>query len=221
MPQSYLNLPFHLWMLLPVVAVLIFKSAWLKGVIGESLVKFNASLYLDKSIYHGIHNVTLDVEDGTTQIDHIFVSRFGVFVVETKNYKGWIFGGEHQSTWTQKIYKKTFKFQNPLRQNYKHLKALEAILEVPTEIMKPVIVFMGDSTFKTEMPSNVTHARGYTRYILSLTQPILSDAEVARLLSIIQSKRLKPSLKTNRKHVKNLRARFNEKKSPERIDPWL
>ena len=32
--------------------------------------------------------------DGTTQIDHIFVSHYGVFVVETKNTSGWIFGNE-------------------------------------------------------------------------------------------------------------------------------
>ena len=42
--------------------------------------------------------------------------------------KGWIFGLANQKTWTQKIYKHTNKFQNPLHQNYKHVKTLEAQL---------------------------------------------------------------------------------------------
>jgi hypothetical protein len=46
------------------------------------------------------------------------VSRYGVFVIETKNMKGWIFGDPQQKTWTQKIYRHTTKFQNPLLQNY-------------------------------------------------------------------------------------------------------
>ncbi|MDZ7854092.1 MAG: nuclease-related domain-containing protein [Halomonas sp.] len=75
--------------------------------------------------YKPIHNVTLPTPDGSTQIDHIFVSRFGIFVVETKNMKGWIFGDKDQAQWTQKIYRKSFRFQNPLRQNYKHVKSLE------------------------------------------------------------------------------------------------
>ena len=49
--------------------------------------------------------MTLPIEDGTTQIDHIIVSQYEIFVIETKNMKGWIFGDEHKKTWTQKIYK--------------------------------------------------------------------------------------------------------------------
>ncbi len=50
-------------------------------------------------------NVSLPTEDGTTQIDHVLVSEFGVFVVETKNMKGWIFGGPHQRCLAQEIYR--------------------------------------------------------------------------------------------------------------------
>ncbi|TLS70907.1 NERD domain-containing protein, partial [Mariprofundus erugo] len=63
----------------------LFKSPWFKGVMGEAMVNLAARLWLDKNSYHLIKNVTIPTEDGTTQIDHIIVSRFGVFVVETKN----------------------------------------------------------------------------------------------------------------------------------------
>lgn len=118
-----------------------------------------ARLMLDKGTYHRVHNVTLPTRDGTTQIDHILVSCFGVFVLETKNMRGWIFGGEKQAQWTQKLYKHTLKFQNPLRQNFKHVKVIEATLQIPPDMIHSVVVFVGGSTFKTDMPSNVTYHR--------------------------------------------------------------
>jgi len=86
------------------------KTAWLKGVVGEFIVNIMAKFMLDKSEYHLIKNVTLPTADGTTQIDHIIVSKFGVFVVEMKNMKGWIFGSKNQKQWTQKIFKYSGKF---------------------------------------------------------------------------------------------------------------
>ena len=106
-----------LWYLIPIavlVLVIILKSPWFKGVTGEFIVNVAARMFLNKHVYHLIKNVTLRTEDGTTQIDHIIVSRYGVFVVETKNMKGWIFGNPNEKTWTQKIYKHSSKFQNPL-----------------------------------------------------------------------------------------------------------
>lgn len=46
---------------------------------------------------HLMNHVTLQLKDGTTQIDHVLVSRFGVFVIETKDYKGWIFANAKQA----------------------------------------------------------------------------------------------------------------------------
>ena len=148
--------------------------------------------------------------DGTTQIDHIFVSRFGIFVVETKNMKGWIFGGEHQAQWTQKIFKKSYKFQNPLRQNYKHVKTLESLLDVSAEAIHSVIVFTGDSTFKTAMPANVRRGAGYIAYIKSFRTPVLSVAEVEQIVVQIQSGRLAQTRATNRRHVEHLQTRNDQ-----------
>ncbi len=89
---------------------------------GEAFVNSAIKRKLDKTKYHLIKDVTLPTVDGTTQVDHIIVSKFCIFVIETKNMKGWIFGGERQKTWTQSIYKNKNKFQNPLHQNYKHIK---------------------------------------------------------------------------------------------------
>lgn len=198
-----------LWLVPIALIICILQSPWFKGLLGEALVKFSAKLWLPEETYHRIHNITLPTPDGTTQIDHIFVSRFGVFVVETKNMKGWIFGGEYQAQWTQKIYKKSFRFQNPLRQNYRHVKALESALDISPEVIHSVVVFAGQSKFKSSMPANVTQGGGYIRYIRSFSEPVLSEPEVLGVLSRINSGRLAPTRETHRQHVQQLRSRPN------------
>ena len=201
-----------IWYLIPLLVIAtVVKSAWFKGMIGEAMVNISARFLLDREKYHLIKNVTLPVDDGTTQIDHIIVSKFGIFVIETKNMTGWIFGGANQKTWTQKIYKHTLKFQNPLHQNYKHTKALEAMLGLDGSVIHSVIVFVGDSTFKTQMPENVTEAGGYIRYIKSRTQVVLNDQQIKSTIECIRTGRRPASLKTHFEHVKHVKSIVAEK----------
>lgn len=203
-----------LWYLLPIlILAALFKSPWFKGVMGEFIVNVAAKLMLDKNEYHLIKNVTLPTEGGTTQIDHVIVSKFGLFVVETKNMKGWIFGDPKQSQWTQKIFKHTSKFQNPLHQNYKHVKTLGTLLGLSDQQIHSLIVFVGESTFKTEMPPNVTYGIGYIRFIKSKTMPVLSAGEVTDIVSKIATGRLTPSFKTSREHVAHVKSIVSEKQS--------
>ncbi len=195
-----------LWYLIPLaILATVLKSPWFKGKVGEFIVNLSAKFLLDKQKYHLIKNVTLPTEDGSTQIDHLIVSQYGVFVVETKNMKGWIFGESHQKTWTQKIYKHSTKFQNPLHQNYKHVKTLGSLLALDDHQMHSVVVFVGDSTFKTKMPENVTYGGGYIKFIKSKKQAVLTESEVKEITSKIESSRLTPSFKTNREHVKHVK----------------
>ncbi|MCD4866625.1 nuclease-related domain-containing protein [Pseudomonas sp. PLB05] len=197
-----------LFWLLPLAFVIgLLKSPWVKGYLGELLVRLFAHWQLDKQTYRRLHNVTLPTLDGTTQIDHVFLSRYGIFVVETKNLSGWIFGSERQAQWTQKLYRHTFKFQNPLRQNYKHLKALEAALGINPEHLHSVITFVGGSTFKTKMPANVIQGVGFIRYIKSFQQAVFKEAEVDAMLQALQNGRRAPTLATHREHVQNLKRR--------------
>lgn len=200
------------WYLIPLLIVAgLIRSPWFKGKFGEFLVNLSARWFLDKSRYHLLKNVTLPTEDGTTQIDHVLVSEFGVFVVETKNMKGWIFGGLHQRFWTQKIYRSNHKFQNPLHQNYKHVKTLQALLGLGDHQIHSVVVFVGDSTFKTSMPENVTQGLGYVRYIKSKTDPLLSPEQVAEIREKVASGRLKASFATDQAHVRHVRGLVAER----------
>jgi restriction system protein len=201
------------WLILLIFLLAFLKSPFMKGVLGEFMVNLAARLSLDKKTYTLFKNVTLPTEDGTTQIDHVIVSRYGVFVIETKNMKGWIFGDPQQKTWTQKIYRHKSKFQNPLHQNYKHTQTLQSALELDSGKLFSLVVFVGDSDFKTPMPDNVVYLGGYIRFIKSKTQPILSDSEVLAICDKIAFGRLKPSIKTHREHVKHVKAIIEEKQS--------
>lgn len=193
------------WFVFPfIIIIALLKTPWFKGMFGEAIVSFFAWMRLDKNRYHRINNVTLPAENGTTQVDHIIVSIYGVFVVETKNMKGWIFGSREQKTWTQKIYRHTNTFQNPLHQNYKHVKTLQSILGFKDEQMHSVVVFIGDSTFKTDMPENVIYGLGYIRHIKSKTQKVISEAKVMEIKNQIENIRLEKSFETSRAHIANV-----------------
>ena len=200
------------WLILLLILVSFFKTPYGKGVSGEFQINIIAKLRLDKEIYHLFKNVTLPTEDGTTQIDHVIVSKYGVFAIETKNMKGWIYGGEKQKMWTQQIYRHKTKFQNPLHQNYKHTQTLQAALELDPDKLFSVVVFIGDSDFKTSMPDNVVYAGSYIRYIKSKQQPILSDFEVLNICQKIEMGRLTPSFKTHINHARHVKAIVEQKR---------
>ncbi|WP_420745221.1 NERD domain-containing protein [Photobacterium damselae] len=198
--EVFINVLEQVWYLLPLLLIVsVFKSRWLKGIFGEYLVNRLLSK-LPESDYTLIKDVTLPTSNGTTQVDHIVVSKYGIFVVETKNMKGWIFGSARQKLWTQKIYRHSSKFQNPLHQNYKHIKVLETLLGCSVDYLHSVIVFIGDSTFKTEMPPNVTYARGSIRYIQQFNKVVFSDKDYARLTDSINQIKLKRGVITDLKH---------------------
>src|SRR5262245_49165760 len=70
--------------------------------------------------YRHFKRILVPTSRGTSEIDHLIVSRFGLFVIELKDHSGWIFGDENDAYWTAVYFRKKFSFQNPLRQNYGH-----------------------------------------------------------------------------------------------------
>ena len=200
------------WFILIAVVIGIFKAflPMIKGKFGELAVNVHVKLYLKDPQFILLNDLTLpDGQGTTTQIDHILLSPKGIFVIETKNYKGWIFGGERQKMWTQKIYKQSYKFQNPIHQNYKHMKVLESVLSdiIEPELMHSVIVFMPDAEFKTAMPSNVYRGASWTDYVLTFKEDVISSAKLTRIQLRLEKEVLEKSWKTNREHVAQLKQR--------------
>lgn len=146
-----------IWIVIGIyIALKLTKNTWLpliKGFLGEASI--STLLHgLDKEEYKILHNVMIRAGLGTTQIDHIIVSRYGIFVIEVKNYKGWILGSENGREWTQSVYGHKNRFMNPIHQNYGHVKAIESLLHeydifgVP---IIPIVTFPGDATLKVDV----------------------------------------------------------------------
>lgn len=100
-----------------------------------------------------LFNVYIPKENGeTTEIDVLMICSKGIFVFESKNYSGWIFGNESQRNWTQILPKgrgrsNKEKFFNPIMQNRGHIKHLKTLVgeDIP---MRSIIAFSERCTLK-------------------------------------------------------------------------
>ncbi len=194
-----------------------------KGILGETVINVAMWLKLEKEVYHRLNNVTLPLaKGGTTQIDHIIVSVYGIFVIETKNYKGWIFGNEKQKQWTQVIMGRKYKFQNPLRQNYLHIKTLADLLDLEMRYFHSMIAFIGECELKTrdELPEHVLTG-GMVSYVKKKQDKILTEAEVKSIVEQIESNRFNKSWKTNSQHKAYLKDRHANKHNKLSAEPTV
>lgn len=109
-------------------------SAFLKGdtgSFGEALTAVElgwVKLFGKKGVT--LKNIYIPKEDGgTSEIDLVYITQKGIFVIESKNYSGWIFGDEYSQYWTQSLpNKQKNRFYNPIRQNRTHIKWLKNYL---------------------------------------------------------------------------------------------
>jgi restriction system protein len=177
--------------------------------VGERAVRSELSTIFPSPSYHLLNSVTLPCQDGSTQIDHILVSSFGVFVIESKHYTGWIFASAKSAQWTQVIYKVKHKFQNPLRQNYKHYVAVQKLLDfIPKEHIYSAVVFTGDAEFKTEVPSCVYNLEQLVSFIKSKNTEVVSQNRVQFCVGRLECTRFALTSQTDVEHRANLENRF-------------
>ncbi len=184
------------------------KRPVLKGAIGEYRVHSHLCVSLEKEGCQILRDLTFPADGGTTQIDHVVVSESGVFVIETKNMAGWIFGQEQQARWTQVLYRKKLQFQNPLRQNYRHVKVVQDLLGLEADKLFNLVVFVGSATPRTAMPNSVLWGkRQLLRHIRSQHRQVLTREEVREIADNLCSRSLGSDGRTRRAHIRNVTAR--------------
>lgn len=96
-------------------------------------------------------NLFIPKEDGTTtEIDLIMISKAGIYIFESKNYSGWIFGDEKNKVWTQSLpNKQKNRFFNPMWQNKGHIIALKSVIDIEDDrYYKSYIIFSERCTLK-------------------------------------------------------------------------
>jgi hypothetical protein len=179
---------------------------------GEARVSHVLRSHFGPPDYHLMNHVTIRMDDGTTQVDHILVSRFGVFVIETKDFSGWIFAGATDPTWTQVHFRRKFRFQNPIFQNFRHLRAVQGLLDfLPPEAIESVVVFSGNAEFKTTTPQGVIGIDDLADYLGRQRNEVMSLNRLQYCVGRLETARLAISGETDVEHIHSLARRFGNR----------
>lgn len=166
---------------------------------------------LDHNEYFIFNNIILPSKvTETTQIDHIVVSKYGVFIIETKEYSGWIFVHPNRKEWTQTFSRGSkFPMNNPIWQNYGHVLAMKEQLSFLGNRFFNVVVFSGDCKLKNDKPENVLYEEELVDFIKSKKEVKLKEVEllvvIGKLSMLCQVTDI-----TEDEHVQNLRNTFEK-----------
>lgn len=113
--------------------------------------------YLNRTLsgnYKIIKNVCIPSGNKFTELDMILIHEKGIFVFESKNYSGWIFGNEDDEKWCQTFPSgDKYLFYNPIKQNEGHCNALSKVINIKKEKIRSYIVFSERCTLK-KVPKN-------------------------------------------------------------------
>ncbi|MCQ2084149.1 MAG: NERD domain-containing protein [Bacteroidaceae bacterium] len=185
-------------LLLVVAVALRFRN---KGKAGERNVAYRLHGLPDE--YKVINNLQLSFGNWTSQIDHVVVSPYGVFVIETKNYTGIITGGENSAEWTKNMYGNKYSFHNPVFQNESHVKAIRKCLgDYGSLRIIPIIAFSNEADVRVKLESKmVVYFSQLKRTIRAYNEVCIPDAQVTEIYNkLLQANVEDRSFK--REHVK-------------------
>jgi len=184
-----------------------------KGRKGEKKVSSILRSLGKSGKYEVLDDILVRKENGfTAQIDHVVVSEAGVFVVETKNYKGRIEGEPNGQEWIQDIKGHVSFFENPLIQNRGHIAALKGLLSGTYPELKylSLAVFPSRHLLKVDDPRVVSRSE-LKGEISSHSVKSLSPEEVDSISKMIRSANI-TSRKERRKHVRDAKRQQKQRK---------
>lgn len=164
--------------------------------------------------YVALNDLLLPTRYGTTQIDHIVVSPYGIFVIETKNYKGWIFGHENSEQWKQSLLgKKTVwgwlseqhHFRNPIKQNMSHARAVKSLLsDIGDFTIYPMVVFSDRADLNITTPNHcVINWSNLRQTIKSIKTVCISQENIQKIVArLTTANNIQPEAREN--HIRNV-----------------
>lgn len=212
----YDHIIFLIFFIIIVVLSVVFYRK-IVGVTGEFWVRVELRK-LPKNRYFVLNDIMVKTENGTHQIDHIVISKYGIFVIETKNYDGLIVGDEYKDKWIQYLGKNKYYFKNPIHQNYGHIKALKEILQLDESKFISIVCLSNRANVKVK-DQNVTQVDFIDDLIKSYKTEIL-NVDLNELISKIEQENILDK-DIRRNHVKNIKntIKENERKEDEMVCP--
>lgn len=183
----------------------------IRGFMGEFWAKVELGK-LSKNDYIILNDIMVESNDKTHQIDHIVISKYGIFVIEMKNYYGLITGSEYKDKWCQHLGKNKSYFLNPLHQNYGHVKALGDVLNLDEKYFISIVCFSNQAKLKVDSKSCVTYLDYLVKEIKTFDKELVKED-----IEEIKNKLIKLNIEDKqirKSHVKDIRTKVktdNEK----------
>ena len=157
---------------------------------------------LPKDKYIIINDVFIETNGYTHQIDHVIVSKYGIFSVETKQYNGFITGNKYDKNWVRHVSKNKYYYTNPIRQNYGHVKALSELLGIDESKIYNIVCIPSRAKLKIEHDGELVRYDTMVDKVLSYKEVIINNVD--EIVKIINSKNITDkSIKKN--HIDNIK----------------
>lgn len=152
-----------------------------KGIIGERRIA--SILESLPNEYHIVNDILIEYGKKSSQIDHVIVSPYGIFVIETKNFVGVIYGNDIDREWTQRIGNHETSFYNPFMQNKNHCYAiLQCISNYYMNKLLPIVVFTSKSELNISTKQRIVHEDNLIELIRVFKEKKLTDNEIHDVL---------------------------------------
>jgi hypothetical protein len=195
---------------LGVAAYFMFAEGKTKGKAGE---QYTARTLRLSSQYKVINNLLLKAGKWTTEIDHVIVSNFGIFVIESKNLYGKITGSDNDEQWTQIPSRRIKnKFYNPVKQNLGHIRALRnALYDFPNANFISIVVFSPRADLRVKSSSHVLYTHQLNDTIKSYKKIYLLDEQVERIYKRLRALN-SDCIRNRRLHIKSMKQYAAKKK---------
>ena len=163
---------------------------------------------LPKDKYIIINDVFIETNGFTHQIDHVIVSRYGIFSVETKQYNGFITGNKYDKNWIRHAGKNKYYYTNPIRQNYGHVKALSELLGIDETKIFNVVCIPSRAKLKIEHDGELVRYNTIVDKVLSYKEEIINNVD--EIVNNIKSKNITDK-RIKKKHIENIKENIIDK----------
>lgn len=181
------------------IGIVFIRTPQGRGIVGELVVRVILGKTKEGEKYV-INNLMLVDNGKSSQIDHVLINRNGVFVIETKNYSGRIYGNESQQEWTQVLSYGRIKnkLYNPVKQNATHVFRLKKLL--PQEIfVSSVVVFVQNNT-KYIQAQGVVNLVQLAKYVRANSGHTLTPNEMSSVYNLLLKTKTECAV-TNEKQI--------------------
>ena len=162
--------------------------------------------------YYLLNDIVLQRNGYSVQIDHVVISPYGIFVIETKNYTGWIYGNDDCDQWTKNVYGYRYYFGNPVKQNHSHVKALANFFYMSEDCFVPIVVFLDKADLRCSTNATVIYASQLLDEIYSHSNSVMTLADVQRLATILDAATIETE-DTRKEHISKVYESIGRKKS--------